>query len=62
MINEPGESEKLSESQQEEFEATVHDPPEEVGIDAPAWTPALAKSISKKPTALSIQSRVVGGC
>ncbi len=34
---------KLSESQQEKFEETVRDPPEEVGIDAPAWTPALAQ-------------------
>jgi transposase len=34
---------KLSESQLEEFEETVHEPPEEVGIDAPAWTPALAQ-------------------
>ena len=26
-----------------EFEDAVHDSPEEVGIDAPAWTPALAQ-------------------
>jgi transposase len=38
-----GRKRKLSESQQEEFERTVHDPPEEVGIDAPAWTPALVQ-------------------
>ncbi|MDS0297120.1 IS630 family transposase [Halogeometricum luteum] len=38
-----GRKRKLSESQQEQFEETVHDPPEEVGIDAPAWTPALAQ-------------------
>jgi transposase len=38
-----GRKRKLSESQQEEFEETVHDPPEAVGIDAPAWTPALAQ-------------------
>ena len=38
-----GRKRKLSEQQQEEFEETVHDPPEEVGIDAPAWTPALAQ-------------------
>jgi transposase len=38
-----GRKRKLSETQQEEFEETVHDPPEEVGIDAPAWTPALAQ-------------------
>jgi len=38
-----GRNRKLSEPQQEEFEAAVHDSPEEVGIDAPAWTPALAQ-------------------
>ena len=38
-----GRKRKLSESQQEKFEDTVHNPPEEVGIDAPAWTPALVK-------------------
>ncbi len=38
-----GRKRKLSESQQEKFEETVHEPPEEVGIDAPAWTPALAQ-------------------
>ena len=38
-----GRKRKLSESQQEEFEATVHEPPREVGIDAPAWTPVLAQ-------------------
>jgi len=38
-----GRKRKLSESQQKEFERTVHEPPEEVGIDAPAWTPALVQ-------------------
>jgi transposase len=38
-----GRKRKLSESQQKEFEQTVHQPPEEVGIDAPAWTPALVQ-------------------
>ncbi|ELZ27519.1 transposase [Halosimplex carlsbadense 2-9-1] len=38
-----GRKRKLSESQQKEFERTVHGPPEEVGIDAPAWTPALVQ-------------------
>ena len=38
-----GRKRKLSESQQEEFEQTVHEPSEEVGIDAPAWTPALVQ-------------------
>ncbi|GCF15976.1 hypothetical protein Harman_39110 [Haloarcula mannanilytica] len=38
-----GRKRKLSETQQEIFEETVHKPPSEVGIDAPAWTPALAQ-------------------
>ncbi len=38
-----GRKRKLSETQQKEFEKTVHEPPSEVGIDAPAWTPALAQ-------------------
>ena len=38
-----GRKRKLSEVQQEEFEQTVHDPPIEVGYDAPAWTPALVR-------------------
>jgi transposase len=38
-----GRKRKLSETQQQEFEETVHEPPTEVGIDAPAWTPALVQ-------------------
>jgi len=38
-----GRKRKLSETQQKEFEHTVHEPPEEAGIDAPAWTPALVQ-------------------
>ncbi len=38
-----GRKRKLSETEQEEFEETVHEPPEKVGIDAPAWTPALVQ-------------------
>ena len=38
-----GRKRKLSESQQQEFEETVHDPPTEIGYDAPAWTPALVQ-------------------
>ena len=42
-----GRKRKLSEQQQQEFQATVHQPPEEVGIDAPAWTPALVQQFLK---------------
>ena len=38
-----GRNRKLSEKEQEQFEATVHEPPEKVGLDAPAWTPALVQ-------------------
>ncbi len=38
-----GRNRKLSKTQQQEFEQTVHDSPHEIGIDAPAWTPALAQ-------------------
>ena len=38
-----GRKRKLPELHQDEFEQTVNEPPEEVGIDAPAWTPALAQ-------------------
>jgi transposase len=38
-----GRKRKLSDEQQEEFEQTVHEPPEAVGYDAPACTPALVQ-------------------
>jgi transposase len=38
-----GRKRKLSDSELHEFEETVHEPPAEVGIDAPAWTPALVQ-------------------
>ena len=38
-----GRKRKLSDLEQHEFEETIHEPPEEAGIDAPAWTPALAQ-------------------
>jgi len=38
-----GRKRKLSETQQEEFKQTVHEPPTEADYDAPAWTPALVQ-------------------
>lgn len=38
-----GRKRKLSETQQREFERTVHESPQAVGLDAPAWTPVLAQ-------------------
>lgn len=38
-----GRNRKLSGKEQDQFEATVHESPEEVGLDAPAWTPALVQ-------------------
>jgi transposase len=43
-----GRKRKLSEEQQEEFEETVHGSPSKVGIDAPAWTPALVQQFLKE--------------
>jgi transposase len=43
-----GRKRKLSEAQQEEFEEAVREPPGEVGINAPAWTPALAQDFLEK--------------
>ena len=39
-----GRKRKLSDAEQQEFENTVHEPPDAVGVDAPAWTPALVQS------------------
>lgn len=39
-----GRPRKLSEDEQGEFEATLHEPPTEVGYDAPAWTPKLVRT------------------
>ncbi|UHQ98853.1 IS630 family transposase (plasmid) [Natrinema zhouii] len=38
-----GRKRKLSEKEQKEFEETVHESPANVGVDAPAWTPALVQ-------------------
>jgi len=38
-----GRKRKLTDIQQQQFEETVHKLPEEVGLDPPAWTPALAQ-------------------
>lgn len=38
-----GRKRKLSEKQQQEFEQTVRQSPQDVGIDAPAWSPAFAQ-------------------
>jgi len=43
MLTDLGENESFQKKEQEEFEETVHEPPEEVGVDAPAWTPALVQ-------------------
>jgi len=39
----PGRTRKLSTLQQDSFKDVVHESPEKVGIDAPAWTPALVQ-------------------
>ena len=39
-----GRKRKLSEEQQKQFHQTLHEPPSEIGYDAPAWTPKLVRS------------------
>lgn len=39
----PGRPTKLTDEQREQFEDAVQNPPEDVGIDAPAWTPTIAR-------------------
>jgi len=39
----PGSSPELTDDQFDQFVAVLHDPPEEVGYDAPAWSSALAQ-------------------
>lgn len=43
-----GRKRKLSETQQQEFERTVQESPREIGLDAPAWTPALVEEFLKE--------------
>ncbi|GAA0307406.1 hypothetical protein GCM10009066_21340 [Halarchaeum salinum] len=57
-----GRKRKLSESQQHKFEDAVHGSPEDVGIDTPAWTPALAQEFLADAFGLGTQFRAVGGC
>lgn len=39
----PGRPSKLADNERAEFEAALHEPPEHVGLDAPAWHPRLAR-------------------
>ncbi len=39
-----GRPRKLAEAEREAFEETVHEPPTEVGYDAPTWTPKLVRT------------------
>jgi hypothetical protein len=44
---------ELSDEQHEQFVGALHDSPEEVGYDAPAWSAPLAVTISLKNSTLS---------
>jgi len=46
--NRSGRKRKLSKKERKEFEETVHRSPDEVGLDAPAWTPALVQEYLKE--------------
>ena len=39
----PGSSPELTDDQVDQFAAVLHDPPEEAGYDAPAWSSALTQ-------------------
>jgi transposase len=40
----PGRPRRLGEEERERLKRHLHDPPTEVGLDAPAWTPALLQA------------------
>ncbi|MFB6085820.1 MAG: IS630 family transposase [Halodesulfurarchaeum sp.] len=44
----PGRPTKLTDEQREQFEEAFQKPPDEVGIDAPAWTPKIARHYLKE--------------
>ena len=44
----PGRPTKLTGEQREQFEEAFQNPPEDVGIDAPAWTPKIARHYLKE--------------
>ena len=44
----PGRPRKLSADQQNTLEHTLRDPPPDVGLDAPSWTPALVQEHLRK--------------
>jgi hypothetical protein len=57
-----GRKRKLSDSEQQEFEETVHEPPKKLGLTHQRGRQRSSKSILTKRTASNTQSRAVGGC
>lgn len=39
----PGRPSKLTDEEREKFESVLQEPPDNAGIDAPAWTPKIAR-------------------
>jgi len=54
-----GRSSELSEQERQQFTEVVHDPPEEVGFDAPAWSVPLARNYLSKEFDVEYSSRHV---
>jgi transposase len=55
----PGRPSELSDEQRERFEDAVKNPPEDVGIDAPAWSTALAQEYLREQFDLEFTRRHV---
>jgi len=62
MLTDLGERENSQKKEQQEFEETVHESPEEVDCDAPAWTPALVQQYLDETYGVEYSPRAVGGC
>jgi transposase len=55
----PGRPAKLTEQEHEHFVEVLHDKPEEVGIDAPAWTVPLARQYLREEFDVEFSKRHV---
>jgi transposase len=44
----PGQTRNLNEAEPEQFVEVLHESPQEVGLDARAWTVSLAQTISRR--------------
>jgi len=54
-----GRPSKLTDEESDQFVETLHEPPEEAGVDAPAWSPQLARSYLKEEFGVEYSERHV---